>query len=754
LKTRKLMAVLVMVALFVTALPVVALGAPVANEFDSIFEADKDEVVADGTKAVKFTVYLMDGNETLATKSSFYVASSRRVDVFTKGKPEFNENGDLENELDQATSDHVYKVETDSNGKGVFWVSSESVGTSKIGIALNETENNGENSRTLYDYLVGRDVDTTELQIIGTQKIEFTAPKIDEVEVVDVTSRYELDFEEDQIEAAIEDSKDALTGVNANALDYYDVTFKVNPRAKGETIKFSVNKSAATLSKTSATTNVLGEASVKVYASKTGVYKLTAKVGKKDVSIYLRFGAGEAFALAVDKGDDAVVALDHSHEIKIKLLDVNGATVDAGSYTDVGSTFAPGPIMGNSTGDENDKEVIEVEVITEPEDSDIEDDLEYKVSKKLLVIKTPELEEEGKYTIQVALRNGKYVRVSFEAKELGDIVEMTLEYDKDDEEDNRYNPTVKLIDVDGVEVKVTGDDLDDVKFSINDTKIANILSNGTVVGKEDKEGVVVVTAVHSVEKVLATAEVRVGDVGAEGIKFTVPEELLVDEDYTIKMKVLDEDGYEVMKDAEYEVVVLSKPADAEVEVDVDDNEFTIYSDTKGTVKLIAIARVDDEDDEKSLAVSSRLTLEFLDESKPEVIGAEKVTLFIGTDYANVDGAMEDLDAPAFIDDGRTFVPVRFLAEAFGAVADWEPKDAAVETVTLTRDDMEIVIGIGDEFLTVNVDDEAVVQEFDGAARIVNDRTYLPFRAIAEAFGATVDYGTDADGYVTWVSFEQ
>ena len=96
--------------------------------------------------------------------------------------------------------------------------------------------------------------------------------------------------------------------------------------------------------------------------------------------------------------------------------------------------------------------------------------------------------------------------------------------------------------------------------------------------------------------------------------------------------------------------------------------------------------------------------------------AGKVVLTIGANFGLVDGNVTELDAPAFIEEGRTFVPVRFLAEAFGAEADWTPKDAPVETVTLTTDDMEIVIGIGDEFLTVTKDGEAEVMTFDGAAR--------------------------------------
>jgi hypothetical protein len=138
--------------------------------------------------------------------------------------------------------------------------------------------------------------------------------------------------------------------------------------------------------------------------------------------------------------------------------------------------------------------------------------------------------------------------------------------------------------------------------------------------------------------------------------------------------------------------------------------------------------------------------------KEEKPAAGKVVLTIGANFGLVDGAVTELDAPAFIAEGRTFVPVRFIAEALGAEADWEPKDAAVETVFLTWDDMEIIIGIGDEFLTVTKDGEAEVFEFDGAARIVDGRTFLPFRAIGEAFGVTVDYGPK-DGPVEWVSFE-
>ena len=81
-------------------------------------------------------------------------------------------------------------------------------------------------------------------------------------------------------------------------------------------------------------------------------------------------------------------------------------------------------------------------------------------------------------------------------------------------------------------------------------------SEGRVTARRGAEGVVVFTPVSTRHNVIATTEVRIGDIGASGIKFDVPKVLLVDEEYTIGMKVVD-DGREYLKDAEYNVVVLS-----------------------------------------------------------------------------------------------------------------------------------------------------------------------------------------------------
>lgn len=139
------------------------------------------------------------------------------------------------------------------------------------------------------------------------------------------------------------------------------------------------------------------------------------------------------------------------------------------------------------------------------------------------------------------------------------------------------------------------------------------------------------------------------------------------------------------------------------------------------------------------------------------MGAEEVVMYIDELNYEVDGVKDSMDVEPFIEDGRTFVPVRYIAEAFAAEPSYGPEDAKVEWVTLERKDIEINIDIGETELEVisNGDEQTMELEEEEAARIVDGRTFLPFRAIAEAFGADVNYEEDPEtGRVTKVWFTQ
>jgi len=557
----------------------------------------------------------------------------------------------------------------------------------------------------------------------------------------------------------------------ADGITAHKVTFKVTDGlgfpVKGEKVNFDVDSSRVALNKESAVTNSKGEVEVKATSERAGEYTLTAELDSarnKEVEVNLKFTPSAAYDIKVKKGDGALVALDQPYTFEFVVYDLFGRVIKGTDDDDTFDNYVLKYIEKIEVPTCPDKAAIDKSApYVDAEEGYVDSNVVEWASNGNLKVNIPgdDLNKEGEYALRVKLQRGKYATANFKVTEQGEIVDMSIEYDPDyiayrlievteeDDEDGEttkyyypdyIEPEVKLIDKDGVEA-VTDKDLE---FSVSDSKIARIDAAGRVwPANADAEGVVTVTVVNTKHRLVASTEVRIGDVGGVGIEFDVPETLLVGEDYTIGMKVIGNDGKKYMKDADYSAVVISKPEGATVEVDVYDDELEVYSDTKGEVKIVVTAREDNE------SVSGTLTLSFVEE--PEKVAEGKVVLTIGSDIGFVDGVPTELDAPAFIEDGRTFVPVRFLAEAVGAEADWEPKDAAVETVYLTWEDMQIIIKIGEEALTVVKDGEEEVVTFDGAARIVNGRTFLPFRAIGEAIGLEVDYGPK-DGPVKWVSY--
>lgn len=88
-------------------------------------------------------------------------------------------------------------------------------------------------------------------------------------------------------------------------------------------------------------------------------------------------------------------------------------------------------------------------------------------------------------------------------------------------------------------------------------------------------------------------------------------------------------------------------------------------------------------------------------------------------------------APQIIND-RTMVPMRKIFESMGATVDWNQD---TKTVTSVKGDKTISMTIDSAEMTVN----GAAVALDSAPTIVDDRTLVPVRAIAEAFGSTVDW---------------
>ena len=101
----------------------------------------------------------------------------------------------------------------------------------------------------------------------------------------------------------------------------------------------------------------------------------------------------------------------------------------------------------------------------------------------------------------------------------------------------------------------------------------------------------------------------------------------------------------------------------------------------------------------------------------------------------IDGKQVTTDvAPRIVDD-RTLVPISVIAQTLGATVDWNNDE---RSVTIRRAYKEIVLFIDNEYATVN--GESI--KLDVAPRIINDRTFLPVRFVAEQLAQKVGWDND------------
>lgn len=93
------------------------------------------------------------------------------------------------------------------------------------------------------------------------------------------------------------------------------------------------------------------------------------------------------------------------------------------------------------------------------------------------------------------------------------------------------------------------------------------------------------------------------------------------------------------------------------------------------------------------------------------------------------------DVAPYIKNSRTYVPIRFIAEELGFDVKWDSK---TKKVTMTDGKSTVEVTIGSKFMFVN----GKKVTLDAPAEIKDQRTFVPLRAIAEAFGKKVEYSND------------
>lgn len=95
------------------------------------------------------------------------------------------------------------------------------------------------------------------------------------------------------------------------------------------------------------------------------------------------------------------------------------------------------------------------------------------------------------------------------------------------------------------------------------------------------------------------------------------------------------------------------------------------------------------------------------------------------------------DTPPVIKQGRTLIPVRAITESMGATVEWNGDE---QLVTITKDDKVIVFDLNNDKVFIDGEETAI----DVSSEVMNNRTMVPLRFIAENFGLKVDYDEDTE----------
>ena len=98
----------------------------------------------------------------------------------------------------------------------------------------------------------------------------------------------------------------------------------------------------------------------------------------------------------------------------------------------------------------------------------------------------------------------------------------------------------------------------------------------------------------------------------------------------------------------------------------------------------------------------------------------------------LNGEVLEFDVPPQIINGRTMVPMRKIFEVLGATVDW---DGNTQKITAKKQDTTVTMQINSDALSINGNTIAL----DVPPQLVDGRTLVPVRAIAESFNIHVSW---------------
>ena len=720
MKNKKLFAILTLLCFMFTLMPVAAFAAE-----KTYAEVDSDyEVVKVGTNNVQLNI-------TNATTASYYAFALK--------------NGVLFDDFATVTVDTAKKVNNvkitiDEAGAYVVYVAPVTEATAEV---------------------VG-DAKMTKAQKVTLLKDEAVTMLENEVTVKDKTNNYRIELTNAKGDVITETSVAASSGYNETEViaTLYNTqgteTTEDDTVVVGADLAISTNSSAIDVNKTSATTNAAGVAKFKVSASTAGTFKVYVEYGAKaDATLTVNAGVLEPAKISLYNVSYPLVALDQglaAAEIMFTITDINGNVVKDG-YADEN---------GMAAFD------FDVKVVKKPAGSTVDVanyNLKYSETAAAWLLTGPTLDEEGEYTFKVILDNGSYANANITVKEFQTPVELKMTYKQNAVELNGEAVLNKLyyVDANGVtksllnsSKEVTGD----IKLAANGYAISTFAAdNGKVTVKADEKYVgskITVTAISTKYNLTASVELVVAN-EASGVKYAnTNADVAVNN--TLTANIVDVDGNKValngtMSDLDISYVVLDKPEGSKVAISTLSQELAQKGQFKvsftaseiGTYKVQTVVTYEQEATE----TNAKPVVKYYSGIEEITVGntgfEDIVVMSIGSNEIVVNAATKAIDAAPIVENNRTFVPFRALAEAFGATVAY---DEATQAVTAELNGTTVVMTIGSATYTVN----GVEKTADVAPFINGSRTMVPVRFVAEAFGITVTPTYDDNGATADILF--
>ncbi|MCH5209985.1 MAG: leucine-rich repeat protein [Oscillospiraceae bacterium] len=135
-------------------------------------------------------------------------------------------------------------------------------------------------------------------------------------------------------------------------------------------------------------------------------------------------------------------------------------------------------------------------------------------------------------------------------------------------------------------------------------------------------------------------------------------------------------------------------------------------------------------------ISSKNKIHF-NYKKPEINAPDDAIKVI------LDGRELECDVPPIIVDNRTLVPMRAIFEGLNKIVTWKQETKTVRVYNSPRSTVpELIMEVGRYDFTASIKTTERVIPLDVPAQIVQDRTMVPLRAVAEALGRDVRWDSE------------